>query len=46
MLGRFDITLKDVNFSAMHDRKSLVLSEIGSEDTDVGMFTLTRADAP
>jgi len=46
VLGRFDITLKDVNFSAMHDRKSLVLSEIGSEDTDIGMFTLTRADTP
>jgi len=45
-LGRLDITLKDVNFSVMPERKSLVLSEIGTEDTDVGMFTLTRAGSP
>ena len=45
VLGNFDVTLKDVNFSVMPDRKSLVLSQIGTEDTDIGMFTLTRTDA-
>jgi hypothetical protein len=46
VLGRLDITLKDVNFSVMPDRSAIVLSQIGSEDTDVGMFTLTRAVTP
>ncbi len=45
VLGQFDVTLKDVNFSVTPDRKSLVLSQIGTEDTDIGMFTLKRADA-
>jgi Tol biopolymer transport system component/DNA-binding winged helix-turn-helix (wHTH) protein len=43
VLSRMDISVKDVNFSVMPDRKSLVLSEIGTEDTDIGMFMLTRA---
>jgi len=42
VLGQFDVTLKDVNFSVAPNRKSLVLSQIGTEDTDIGMFTLTR----
>jgi Tol biopolymer transport system component/DNA-binding winged helix-turn-helix (wHTH) protein len=46
VLGHFNIVLKDVNFSVMPDRKSVVLSQIGTEDTDVGVFTLTRADTP
>jgi Tol biopolymer transport system component len=44
VLDRMDISVKDVNFTVMPDRKSLVLSQIGTEDTDIGMFTLTRAD--
>jgi len=44
VLRRMDISLKDVNFTVMPDRKSLVLSEIGTEDTDVGTFTLTRSE--
>jgi hypothetical protein len=44
-LKRLDITLKDVNFSVTPKRDAIVLSEIGTEDTDVGMFTLTRAAA-
>jgi Tol biopolymer transport system component/DNA-binding winged helix-turn-helix (wHTH) protein len=44
VLSRMDISLKDVNFSVMPDRKSFVLSEIGTEDTDVGMFTLTHVE--
>ena len=44
VLGQFDVTLKDVNFSVTPDRKSLVLSQIGTEDTDIGMFTLKRND--
>jgi len=42
-LKRFDIALKDVNFSITPNRDAIVLAEIGAEDTDVGMFTLTRA---
>ena len=45
-LGRLDVALKDVNFSVMPDRKALILSEIGTEDTDVGMFALTRTGSP
>lgn len=44
-LKRIDIALKDVNFSITPKRDAIVLSEIGTEDTDVGMFTLTRAAA-
>jgi len=40
-----DIALKDVNFSITPTRDAMVLSEIGTEDTDVGMFTLTRTSA-
>jgi Tol biopolymer transport system component/DNA-binding winged helix-turn-helix (wHTH) protein len=43
VLGYFDVTLKDVNFSVMPDRKSVLLSQIGTEDTDIGTFTLKRA---
>ena len=46
VVSRIDTALRDVNFSVDPDRKTLILSQIGSEDTDVGMFTLTRADAP
>ncbi len=42
-LKRLDIVLKDVNFSVTPARDAMVLSEVGTEDTDVGMFTLTRA---
>lgn len=44
-LKRLDIALKDVNFSITPKRDAIVLSEVGTEDTDVGMFTLTRAGA-
>ncbi len=44
-LKRIDIALKDVNFSVAPSRDAIVLSEIGTEDTDVGMFTLTPAAA-
>ncbi len=44
-LKRLDIALKDVNFSITPDREAMILSEIGAEDTDVGMFRLTRASA-
>jgi Tol biopolymer transport system component/DNA-binding winged helix-turn-helix (wHTH) protein len=40
-LGRFDASLRDVNFSAAPNGR-IVLSVIGSEDTDVGAFTLMR----
>jgi hypothetical protein len=42
-LKRLDIGLKDVNFSITPGRDAIVLAEIGTENTDVGMFTLTRA---
>jgi hypothetical protein len=45
-LKRIDIALKDVNFSITPARDAIVLAEIGSEDTDVGLFTLTRARTP
>jgi Tol biopolymer transport system component len=45
-LKRIDIALKDVNFSITPGRDAIVLAEIGSEDTDVGLFTLTRARTP
>jgi Tol biopolymer transport system component len=44
-LKRIDIALKDVNFSITPGRDAMVLSEIGTEDTDVGMFTLKRVSA-
>jgi Tol biopolymer transport system component/DNA-binding winged helix-turn-helix (wHTH) protein len=44
-LKRIDIGLKDVNFSITPERNAIVLAQIGTEDTDVGMFTLTRAAA-
>jgi hypothetical protein len=44
-LKRINIALKDVNFSITPNRDAMVFSEIGTEDTDVGMFTLTRASA-
>jgi len=44
-LKRLDIALKDVNFSITPQRDAMVLSEVGTEDTDVGMFTLTRASS-
>ena len=44
-LKRIDIALKDVNFSVTPHRDAIVLSQIGTEDTDVGMFTLTPAAA-
>ncbi len=44
-LKRIDIALKDVNFSVTPKRDAMVLSQIGTEDTDVGMFTLTRTSA-
>lgn len=44
VLKRIDVTVKDVNFSVTPDRKALVLSQIGTEDTDIGFFTLTRAE--
>jgi dipeptidyl aminopeptidase/acylaminoacyl peptidase len=42
-LKRLDIGLKDVNFSITPGRDAIVLAEIGTENTDVDMFTLTRA---
>jgi hypothetical protein len=43
-ISRIDTPLKDVNFSVTPDRKARVLSQIGTAHTDVGMFTLTRAE--
>jgi len=44
VLSHIDVSVRDVNFTVMPDHKSLVLSQIGTEDTDIGMFTLTRTD--
>ena len=43
VLGRIDAAVRDMNFSVTADRTAIVLSEIGTENTDVGLFTLTRA---
>lgn len=42
LIGKLDVGLRDLDFSPTPDRKSVVLSQLGTEDTDVGMFRLVR----
>lgn len=43
-VSRIHAGIQDLNFSVMPDRKSIVFSPVGMQDTDVGMARLTRTD--
>jgi Tol biopolymer transport system component/DNA-binding winged helix-turn-helix (wHTH) protein len=43
-VSRIHAGLADLNFSVMPDRKSIVFSPVGTQDTDVGMARLVRTD--
>ena len=44
VISRFDAILRDLAFSVMPDRGSIIAVPFLSEDTDVGLFRLERAD--
>ncbi|RYD14225.1 MAG: hypothetical protein EOP90_14595 [Lysobacteraceae bacterium] len=44
VITRFDAILRDLAFSVMPDRRSIIGVPFRSEDTDVGVFRLERAD--
>jgi Tol biopolymer transport system component/DNA-binding winged helix-turn-helix (wHTH) protein len=45
VIGRFDAIMRDLDFSVMPDRRSIIAVPLTTEDTDVGLFRLTRGDA-
>lgn len=45
-LSKIGAGLQDLNFSVMPDRKSLIAAPLGTQDTDIGMAHLVRADTP
>jgi len=46
VLATLDAIMRNLDFSVMPDRKSLVVVPFGTEDTDIGMLRLTRGDLP
>ncbi|MGH8173802.1 MAG: winged helix-turn-helix domain-containing protein [Rhodanobacteraceae bacterium] len=42
IVGQVDAGFQDLAFSVMPDRKSLIATPVGTQDTDIGMFRLTR----
>jgi hypothetical protein len=46
VLGTLDAIMRNLDFSVMPDRKRILIVPFGTEDTDVGMFRLTRGDPP
>lgn len=44
VITRFDAILRDLAFSVMPDRRSIIAVPFRSEDTDVGLFRLERTD--
>lgn len=45
VIGRFAAIMRDIDFSVMPDRRSIIAVPFNTEDTDVGLFRLTRAGA-
>ena len=45
VISRFDAIMRDLDFSVMPDRRSIIAVPFSSEDTDVGLFQLMRAGA-
>lgn len=46
VIGTLDAIMRNLDFSVMPDRKQILIVPFGTEDTDVGMIRLTRADSP
>jgi Tol biopolymer transport system component/DNA-binding winged helix-turn-helix (wHTH) protein len=44
IVGQIEVGLQDLNFSVMPDHKTIIAAPVGTQDTDVGMFRLTRND--
>jgi len=40
-----DVGLNDLNFSVMPDHSAIIAAPVGTQDTDIGLFRLTRNDA-
>ncbi|HEY0232568.1 MAG TPA: hypothetical protein VGC55_15075, partial [Dokdonella sp.] len=45
VISPLNAIMRDLSFSPMPDRKSIIAVPFGAEDTDVGMLQLTREDA-
>ena len=45
-VARLNVALQDVNFSVMPNRDGVIVAPVGVEDTDVGIFELTRTATP
>ncbi|HEY6984665.1 MAG TPA: winged helix-turn-helix domain-containing protein [Rhodanobacteraceae bacterium] len=41
-VARLNVALQDINFSVTPQRDGVIVSQVGVEDTDVGMFDLVR----
>jgi Tol biopolymer transport system component/DNA-binding winged helix-turn-helix (wHTH) protein len=46
VLGTLDAIMRNLDFSVMPDHKRILIVPFGTEDTDVGMFRLTRDNPP
>jgi len=44
VIGTLDAVMRNLDFSVMPDRKRILIVPFGTEDTDVGMFRLTRSE--
>ncbi|WP_395682223.1 winged helix-turn-helix domain-containing protein [Dokdonella sp.] len=44
VIGTLDAIMRNLDFSVMPDRKQILIVPFGTEDTDVGMFHLTRSE--
>lgn len=45
VISRFEAIMRDVSFSVMPDRRSIIAVPFSAEDTDVGLLRLSRAGA-
>ena len=39
------LVLNDLSFSVMPDHSAIIAAPVGTQDTDIGLFRLTRNDA-
>jgi Tol biopolymer transport system component/DNA-binding winged helix-turn-helix (wHTH) protein len=46
VIGTLDAIMRNLEFSVMPDRREILIVPFGTEDTDVGMFHLTRNGPP
>jgi Tol biopolymer transport system component/DNA-binding winged helix-turn-helix (wHTH) protein len=44
VFAQIDVGLNDLNFSVMPDRSALIAAPVGTQDTNIGLFRLTRND--